>query len=262
MANNDVETGGQQTARPQMWRTPKAFRSCTLVGIIALIVISGVNVYELDRQRADLNAQVQQLANATGVRLVDSRSNQTRIYTVSTEGSPLLGPQAAPIKIVEFSDFQCDYCAMVGLTLRQIREIYKDNVQIVWKNLPITSIHRNAMDAALAAQAAYKQGKFWEFHDKLFENQDQLDPESLKHYAAEVGLNSSQFETDRQSSEAKRRVDEDITQAQSLGVTGTPTFFINGHLLVGTQPLSKFADVINAELRRQNIPIPPAAAGI
>jgi protein-disulfide isomerase len=269
IANQTIDNDAKRDQHNASSINPRPFRFWTLIGIVALIVISGANVYELDRQRTDLDAQVQRLASAMGVRLVNSRSSagadgpdQTKIYTVRTEGAPFLGPAAAPIRIVEFSDFQCGYCARVGLTLTQIRDIYKDEVQIIWKNLPITSIHSNAMDAALAAQAAYKQGKFWEFHDKLFANQDKLDADSLRQYAAEVGLNTAQFETDRQSSEAKQRVDEDITQAQSLGVTGTPTFFINGHLLVGTQPLSKFADVINAELSRQNIPIPPAAAGI
>ena len=116
------------------------------------------------------------------------------------------------------------------------------------------------MNAALASEAAYKQGKFWEFHDKLFENQDKLDVDSLKRYAGELGLNTTQFETDLQSSEVKNRVDKDMSEATSLRVTGTPTFFINGRSLVGSQPFSSFATVINAELQRLNIPVPPAAA--
>jgi len=257
----------EREPRPAKWQSPQRFRYWTLIGIIALIVIAGMNVYELDRRRTDLNARVEQLANVIGIRLVNSRSpsvnagpDQTKVYTVRTEGAPSLGPQTAPIRIAEFSDFQCEYCARVGLTLTQIREVYKDEVQIVWKNLPLTSIHKNAMGAALASQAAYNQGKFWEFHDKLFANQDKLDVDSLKQYAAELGLNTTQFETDFQSSDVKKHIGADIGEAESLGITGTPTFFINGHMLVGSQPFSNFAELINAELQRLNIPIPPAAA--
>lgn len=267
MASHNLDRDLEREPRPDIWKSAQAFRFWTLIGIIALIVISGVNVYELDRRRTDLDAQVERLANAMGIRLANSRSpvatrgpDQTKIYTVRTDGAPFLGPPTAPIKIAEFSDFQCDYCARVGLTLTQIREVYKDQVQIIWKNLPITSVHKNAMDAALAAQAAYKQGKFWEFHDELFDNQDKLDANSLRQYAADLGLNTAQFETDRQGPDVKQRVDEDMREAQSLGITGTPTFFINGRLLVGSQPFSNFANLINAELQRQNIPIPAAAA--
>ena len=267
MANHDIDTEMEREPRTEVWTSPERFRFWTLIGVLALIVIAGLNVYELRARQTDLDRQVQQLANATGVRLVNSRSSSTtagpdstRIYTVRTEGAPFLGPEKAPIRIAEFSDFQCGYCALVGATLTQIREVYKDEVQIVWKNLPITSIHKNAMDAALASQAAYKQGKFWEFHDKLFANQDKLDVDSLKQYAAELGLNTTQFETDFQSSDVKKRVAADMGEAESLGITGTPTFFINGRMLVGSQPFSNFARLINAELQRLNIPIPPAAA--
>ena len=267
MANHYVDKDMEREPRPGIWTSPEGFRFWTLIGIVALIVIAGFNVYELRRRQTDLDRQVRQLANATGVRLVNSRSSSTtagpdptRIYAVRTQGAPFLGPEKAPIRIAEFSDFQCGYCAQVGATLTQIREVYKDEVQIVWKNLPITSIHKNAMDAALASQAAHNQGKFWEFHDKLFANQDKLDVDSLKQYAAELGLNTSQFETDFQSSDVKKRVATDMGEAKFLGITGTPTFFINGRMLVGSQPFSNFAELINAELQRLNIPIPPAAA--
>ena len=125
--------------------------------------------------------------------------------------------------------------------------------------MPLTTIHNNAMGAALAAEAAHKQGKFWEMHDKLFENQTKLGPEDVKQYAKELGLNVSQFDSDVQSPATKKRVSDDMAEASSLGIGGTPAFFINGHFLNGAQPFEEFAKTINAELQRLKIAVPAAA---
>ena len=127
--------------------------------------------------------------------------------------------------------------------------------------MPLTTIHQNAMAAALAAEAARNQGKFWEMHDKLFENQSKLEPDDIKQYAKDIGLDAAQFERDVHSAEAKKRVADDMAEASSLGISGTPAFFVNGHYLYGAQPFDEFAKVINAELQRLKIPIPSAAAG-
>ena len=142
--------------------------------------------------------------------------------------------------------------------MKQIEETYKGQVQIVWKNLPLTSIHKNAMGAAIASEAAHKQGKFWEFHDKLFANQSKLELDSLKQYAKEIGLDTAQFEKDLSDPGTKKRVEVDMSEAGSFGITGTPSFFVNGHFLNGAQPFEGFAKIINAELQRLNIPVPPA----
>jgi len=266
MKNPNLDGDMKPEPRIETWKSSVGFRFWTLIGIVVLIIITGLTAYESHIRRLDLNDRVEKLANVMGIRLdpasLPSKPGPapTKIYEIRTEGAPSLGPQTAPVTIAEFSDFQCEYCAVVEPTLTQIREVYKDEVRIIWKNLPLTSMHKNAMGAALASEAAYNQGKFWEFHDKLFANQDKLDLESLKQYAGDLGLNTSKFEIDLQSSEVKKRVDEDMSEASSLDVTGTPTFFVNGHLLVGAQPLSNFTKIINAELQRLNIPIPRAAA--
>jgi len=132
-------------------------------------------------------------------------------------------------------------------------------VQIVWKHLPL-AMHKNAMGAAIASVAAQKQGKFWEFHDKLFENQQQLNLDAYKRYAEELGMNLKQFEKDMADVEARKVVDADKAEAQSLGVKGTPAFFINGRYLSGAKPFQEFATVINAELKKRNIPVPKEAS--
>jgi protein-disulfide isomerase len=120
-------------------------------------------------------------------------------------------------------------------------------------------MHPFARPAAQAAEAASSQGKFWEFHDKLFANQSKLALNDLKQYAKDVGLDTAQFEKDLLDPGKKKRVEDDMAEARSLGITGTPAFFVNGRFLNGAKPFPEFAKVINAELQRLNIPIPPAA---
>ena len=111
----------------------------------------------------------------------------------------------------------------------------------------------------MAAEAAGNQGKFWEYHDKLFANQSKLAPDNLKQYAKELGLDAARFEKDLADLGKKKRVDDDMAEARSLGVSGTPAFFINGRFLNGAKPFQEFAKVINAELQRLNLPVPTAA---
>jgi protein-disulfide isomerase len=120
-------------------------------------------------------------------------------------------------------------------------------------------IHKNAMGAHLAALAAGKQGKFWEFHDKLFANQQQLNLDAYKAYARELGLDVPRFERDLADLDARKAIEADKAEARSLGVSGTPGFFVNGRFLSGAQPLAAFAKVINAELTRLNVVWPPGA---
>jgi len=116
------------------------------------------------------------------------------------------------------------------------------------------------MPSALASMAAYEQGKFWEYHDKLFANQQKLTHDDLVSYAKQVGLDMGRFEAALTSARGKPTIDADIAEAKALGATGTPAFFVNGRFLSGAKPFDDFAQVINAELTRLKIPIPPGAA--
>jgi len=129
----------------------------------------------------------------------------------------------------------------------------------VWKHLPL-EMHQFAAGAHLASVAAQKQGKFWEFHDKLFANQQKLQIDDLKRYAKEVGLDPQQFDRDLADLATKQVVDADKAEAKSLGLSGTPGFFVNGRFLSGAKPFEEFAKAINSELTRLNLPIPPGAA--
>ena len=155
------------------------------------------------------------------------------------QDDPAKGKPSAPVTLVEFSDFQCPYCARANPALKEIESAYPNDVRIVWKHMPL-SFHQNAMPAALAAEAAREQGgsaKFWAMHDKLFANQASLSTEAYERYARELGLDVARFQRDMASPKIKARVEEDAKLAQKVGVNGTPTFLVNGERVVGSNAL-------------------------
>ena len=186
-----------------------------------------------------------QIAAAPGGKGVDPNKR----YTVDTKGSPAMGPDTAPVTIVEFSDFQCPFCGRVGPTLKQIKKEYGDQVRIVFKHQPL-DFHAKAPAAHAAAEAAHRQGKFWEMHDKIFAEQKAMSPEKYVEYAAELELDVEQFQKDVASADVKKKVDADKKEAAKLGSTGTPGFFINGLNLKGAKPFEAFKEVIDKELKK------------
>ncbi len=150
--------------------------------------------------------------------------------SIDTEGSPFLGRADAPVEIVEFSDFQCPYCARVKPMTEEILRQYPDQVKVVFKNFPLSS-HEHAKPAALAAMAAQNQGKFWEFHDELFAAQRELSRDKIMAIARDLDLDMNQFQRDIRSRELSRRLQKDMQDGQQAGVRGTPTIFVNGMLL-------------------------------
>ena len=171
-------------------------------------------------------------------------------YKVAIGMAPVRGSESAEITIVEWSDFQCPFCNRASPTLARVEKEYGDKVRRAFKHLPL-SIHPQAPGAHAAAEAAHRQGKFWEMHDKIFENQRDLAPATFERYAEELDLDIDQFKEDVASAEVKERIDADMAEAQKLGVTGTPAFFINGRFLSGAQPFENFKRMIDAELQKQ-----------
>jgi protein-disulfide isomerase len=191
-----------------------------------------------DAARADAAAR----ARARG-----SRPDPNRRYTIDTKGSPARGPESARVSIVEFSDFQCPFCSRVTPTMNKLASEYGDQVRIVFKNLPL-SIHPKAAGAHAAAEAAHRQGKFWEMHDRIFANQRNLEPEVFEGYAKDLGLDMDRYRADVASSDVKKRISTDMAEAQKLGVTGTPGFFVNGRFVSGAQPFETFKRLVDEEL--------------
>jgi protein-disulfide isomerase len=161
-----------------------------------------------------------------------------------------LGPAGAPVTIVEFSDFQCPFCQRVAPTLKRIKETYGDKVRIVWKDFPLTSIHPEAFKAAEAGNCAREQGKFWEYHDRLFANQQALQPDALKAHAASAGLDATAFNACLDTAKFSDRVQEHIGVGSRLGVSSTPALFVNGRAVMGAQPYEVFAQIVDEELAR------------
>ncbi|MBI3030559.1 MAG: thioredoxin domain-containing protein [Candidatus Rokubacteria bacterium] len=170
---------------------------------------------------------------------------------VPTDGAPFKGPAEAPVTIVEFQDFHCPFCKRVQPTVAEILARYGDKVKVVHKDFPIDQLHPQARKGHEAARCANEQGKFWAYHDKLYENAPKASPEQLKAFAQEVGLAVPAFEQCLASGKHRAAVQRDVEEGQRLGVTGTPTFFINGRLLSGAQPFESFARMIDEELERQ-----------
>jgi len=166
---------------------------------------------------------------------------------VASAGFPAKGPENAPITIVEFSDFECPYCARVNPSLEQVFKKYGDQVRLVFRQFPL-NIHANAQKAAEASLCAQEQEKFWEMHDAMFKEQRSLGVEQLKEKAARLGLDAAAFNECLDSSRYADAVVADLQAGSAVGVTGTPAFFINGRFLSGAQPYDALAKVIDEEL--------------
>ena len=152
--------------------------------------------------------------------------------------SPTTGATESKVVLIEFSDFQCPYCAKAHETLKQFMAKHQRQVKLVYKHFPLTNIHPEAMPAAKAAWAASQQGKFWQYHDALFANQDKLGEEFYISTAKALNLDLEKFKRDRQSNAATAAIQTDIQLAENLGVKGTPFFVMNGVAFSGAVELS------------------------
>lgn len=149
---------------------------------------------------------------------------------INIQGAPFLGPENAPVVIVAFSDFECPYCGTVGSLFEEALAKHPKDVKVVFKQFPLT-MHKQAHSAALASLAAHRQGKFWEYHDLLFENQKALSEAKYLELAKKLGLNLERFSKDSKAPATQQTLERDMADAQLAGVRGTPTIFVNGRRL-------------------------------
>jgi len=168
------------------------------------------------------------------------------VVDVAAAGRPERGPKNASVTIIEFSDYQCPFCQKAEDVVDQVMKTYADKIRLVYRDYPLP-FHPNARPASEAAACANAQGKFWEYHAKLFHG-DGLEPEKLKTYADQVGLDRKKFDDCLEKKPFKAEIDKDVKDGEKAGVNGTPAFFINGRMLSGAQPFEKFKEVIDDEL--------------
>lgn len=215
-----------------------------LVGIAILLSIINLaatyNLYtEFDANKLNTTAQPTPVPTQTPVKI-----------TVSADDDPVKGSNDAPVTMIEFSDYECFFCARYSLqTFPQIDENYiqTGKVKLIFRDYPL-GFHQHARKAAEASECADEQGKYWEYHHLLFENHEALDNESLKQYAVDLGLDATIFNECLDSGKMAQEVEKDFQDGVSYGIKGTPTFFINGIKVVGAQPYEAFQQIIEQEL--------------
>ena len=164
---------------------------------------------------------------------------------------PAVGPEDAKITIIEISDFQCPFCSRAAGTVDQLKKDYAKDLRLIFINQPLP-FHDRAKPAAIAAQAAHKQGKFWEMYDKLFANQRDMTDENIQKWAKEIGLDMAKFAADLKDPEMVKNIERDMAIANALGVRGTPGFFINGVNVAGAQPIENFKKIIDEQITKAN----------
>lgn len=178
-----------------------------------------------------------------------TQQQAARRYDIPTDGFSSIGPEDAAITVVEFSDFQCPFCQKWHTQVyKQLMAAYPGKIRLVYRNLPLTQIHPQAMNAAEASLCAGDQNAYWQFHDKLFENSSVLSDDLYASLASDIGLDTAAFESCMTQHKYKADIEADMQFAVDLGVQSTPTFFINGLAVVGAQPLEVFQQVIDDEL--------------
>jgi Na+/H+ antiporter NhaA len=171
---------------------------------------------------------------------------------VDPERDHVRGPAAAPVTVVEYGDFECPYCGQAEPVVRELLADFGD-VQYVWRHLPLTDVHPRAQAAAEASEAAAEQGRFWEMHDQLLTHQDALRADDLMRYADELGLDPERFVEDMRTHIGAGRIEEDVDSADLSGVSGTPTFFINGRRHYGAYDIETLSNAVRAARARAAI---------
>ncbi|MFH0869968.1 MAG: thioredoxin domain-containing protein [archaeon] len=228
-AKPDVKPEAKPGSKPAVKKDSERVENMVALGVFAFLILIAVFIF------------------TQGFGLMKNSSPTDRV-NVQLGNDPVRGNASDPIIIIAFSDYECPFCRKAEMTIRDIEQQYAGQVVLIFKDFPLTQIHKDALNAALAAECAREQGKYWEYHDYLFDHNDKLDIGSLELYALQFNMSAEKFNSCLESQKFKYEIDSDIKAATAAGVSSTPTFFINGIAVVGAQPEEEFTKIINSEL--------------
>ncbi len=246
MSSTDESGGGPDSRNEHL---TISFRRSHLYGAAGLVV--GLSLgYALATWRSEHSGAVPPVLTTTEQPSQPTAADPRASVAVPTAGRPSVGSPDAPVTIVEFTDYQCPFCRThFEQTLPALLERYRSQIRYIVLNFPIPSLHPEALKASEAAECAFDQTTFWDYHDRLFREQ-RLDPPSLKRYAAELSLDTAAFNRCLDSGLKAEIVRRDMQDGSRLGVRGTPVFFVNGRRIDGAQSLDVFAVMIQEALAR------------
>jgi protein-disulfide isomerase len=260
--NNEPElddTSDDQAAEPAAEKNTVTFKRSHLYAVLLpLAFVLGLSVGYIFWGRGAPAAATAQSAAAAQAAADQSAVNQAtgtqevRRYDIPVDDDPSIGPASAKITIVEFSDYECPYCIKWHNEVwPRLQAAYPDQVRLVYRDFPLTSIHGNAAVAAEAANCAGEQDEYWAYNQLLFGGEYGLGESAYKKYASDLGLEAAAFEECLSSRRFQAEVEADYNFAANLGIRSTPTFFVNGIAIVGAQPFEVFQQVVDLELAGQ-----------
>lgn len=209
-----------------------------------------VDYLSMEGKKKAMDKWIAEKTKKTPVEIYISKP-QLPVFEVTVGDAPFKGKADAKVTIVEFSDFQCPFCSKGAQVLTELEKKYGNKIKIAFKNYPLP-FHAQAKTAAAAALCANDQGSkyFWKMHDAMFADQTKLDVENLKATAKKIGLKETEFKNCLESDKFKTKIESDLNEGQALGLKSTPTFYVNGKLITGAQPIEVFSEVIDEELAK------------
>ncbi len=257
--NEDVLAPEQPvTSTEPVATVSRATLNYVIIGITMFALGLLVGVVGYDRVAQANRAENRDLANQVADRVLDAlgsagvadtqpQLDPGQIYQIDDGGNPAIGPDQAVVTIIEFGDFRCSFCKRFqDETIAPLLERYEGRVRFVWRDYPI--LGQGSFEASIAGECADDQGQFWNFHDLVFADQANLTRDGFIAKATQLDLDVAQFTTCYDNQQHRDEILADYQAGEALGVTGTPTFFINGRPLIGAQPLDAFVNVIESEL--------------
>lgn len=260
---SDDAAARKRAAAPSRPRRRGAPRSRILwIGALLLAAVAAAAAF-LSRDREQPSATAETAAPGAPVPLseageLDAGPRRTAVADarmIDVSDDPRKGSPQAPVRIVEFADFQCPSCGQFFATTGgALASLYGDRIEWVFVDLPLTQIHNRALPAAIGGECAARQDKFWPYHDLVFQNQNRLMDGDLRGYAERAGVDVDAWEACIESDEARAAVERDVELANELGVTGTPTFFVGPERIQGNAPITSFMEVIDPLLQGTGAP--------